>query len=152
MKLKHLEPGEGEIIRLLGEARIFKVTPAETGGTYLQFETSHSPGTSVPAHWHREEDEAFYVLSGHYEFRVGEARFQATSGTFAFAPRGTVHAFTNTGQEVARMLITVTPGTLHEGLFREVAELTGLLGKAPEQSDLVALASKYGWMMESTSR
>lgn len=147
MRPKHLEPGEGEIVRLLGEARIFKVTQAETGGTYLQFETSHGPGVSGPAHWHREEDEAFYVLSGHYEFRVGEMRFQATSGAFAFAPRGTIHAFTNTGQEVARMLITVTPGTQHEGLFREVAELTGQIGKQPEQSQLLALASKYGWVL-----
>lgn len=36
---KHLEAGAGEVVRVLGEARIFKVTPNETGGTYLQFET-----------------------------------------------------------------------------------------------------------------
>jgi quercetin dioxygenase-like cupin family protein len=148
---KHLGPGEGEIIQLLGEPRTFKVTPAENGGTYLQFETSHAPGTVVPPHFHHEEDEAFYVLAGQFEFVVGETHFTATTGAFAFAPRGTVHAFTNTGQEVGRMLITVTPGMQHEGFIREVGELTERLGKQPELSQLATLALKYGWVMVPTT-
>ncbi len=128
------------------EQRIVKITPAENGGSYLQFESSHAPGSNVPAHFHHEEDEAFYVLAGHYEFLVGETRFAATTGAFAFAPRGTVHAFTNTGQEVGRLLITVTPGTQHEGLMREVVALTEQRGKPPEPSQVVALALKYGWV------
>ena len=139
MTPKYLQPGEGEILRLLGEPRIFKVTPAENGGIYLQFETSHAPGTKTPAHFHQEEDEAFYVLAGQFEFLVGETRFTATTGAFAFAPRGTIHAFTNSGQDVGRMLITVTPGTQHEGFLREVNELTERLGKPPETSQLVTL-------------
>lgn len=147
MTPKHLGPGEGQIVHLLGEPRTFKVTPAENGGAYLQFETSHAAGTGAPAHFHQEEDEAFYILSGQYEFRVGETSFTATTGSFAFAPRGVTHAFTNTGHEVGRMLVTVTPGTQHEGLFREVNALTERLGKLPEPSQLIALASKYGWVV-----
>lgn len=145
MMPKYLQPGEGEILKGLGEPRTFKVMPAENGGTYLQFETSTAPGTGVPPHFHHEEEEAFYVLTGHYEFIVGENHFIATTGTFAFVPRGTVHALRNTGQEVARMLVTVTPGTQHEGFFREVDELTEQIGKQPEPSQLVTLALKYGW-------
>ncbi len=145
MTPKHLEPGEGHTIRLLGEPRTFKVTPAENGGTYLQFETSTAPGAEVPPHFHHEEDEAFYVLAGHYEFIIGQNHFIATTGAFAFVPRGTVHAFTNTGQEVACMLVTVTPGTQHEGFMREAGELAERLGKQPEPSQLVTLALKYGW-------
>ncbi len=147
MTPKHLGPGEGYIVHLLGEPRTFKVTPAENGGRYLQFETSTAPGTGAPAHLHHEEDEAFYVLAGQYEFLVGKERFVATAGAFAFVPRGIVHAFTNTGKEVARMLITVTPGTQHEGLFREASELAERLGKQPEPSQLLSLALKYGWEM-----
>lgn len=142
MKPKQLGPVEGEIL----EQRIVKITPAENGGSYLQFETAHAPGTNLPAHFHHEEDEAFYVLAGQYEFRVGETRFTATTGAFAFAPRGTVHAFTNTGQEVGRLLITVTPGTQHEGLMREVIALTEQRGKSPELPEMVELALKYGWV------
>jgi hypothetical protein len=44
VKAKYLAPGEGQIVRLLGEPRVFKLTPAENGGTYLQFESTHAPG------------------------------------------------------------------------------------------------------------
>jgi quercetin dioxygenase-like cupin family protein len=147
MTPKYLQPGEGEILTLLGEPRTFKVTPAENGGSYLQFETSTAPGTGAPPHFHYEEDEAFYVLTGSYEFIVGGHHFIAATGAFAFVPRGTVHTFTNTGREVARMLITVTPGTQHEGFMREAGELAERLGKQPELSQLIPLALKYGWGM-----
>lgn len=150
MKPKYLGPSEGEVFELLGQPRIFKTTPAENGGLYLQFESSTAPGGGAPPHWHREEDEAFFVLAGKYEFLVGETRFVATTGAFAFVPRGTVHAFKNTGQEVARLLITVTPGTQHEGLIREVSELAAREGKPPELSRLVGLAEKYGWVIASS--
>jgi quercetin dioxygenase-like cupin family protein len=142
MKAKQLGPGEGEIL----EQRVIKITPTENGGSFLQFEAPHAPGTKVPAHFHREEDEAFYVLSGRYEFVVGETHFTATTGSFVFAPRGTIHGWTYTGQEVGRLLITVTPGTYHEGLLREVAALTEQHGKPPEMSEVVPLALKYGWV------
>jgi mannose-6-phosphate isomerase-like protein (cupin superfamily) len=92
------------------------------------------------------------VLAGQYEFTVGETRMTATTGAFAFVPRGTVHAFTNTGQSAGRLLITVTPGTEHEGLFREVEELTASQGRPPDPRHLLALAEKYGWIMVNPDR
>ena len=147
MEAKYLAPGQGQLVYLLGEPRTFKLTPAESGGAYLQFESRHAPGTGAPPHLHREEDEAFYVLAGEYEFTVGDARMRASTGAFAFVPRGTVHAFKNTGQEAGRLLITVTPGTGHEGLFREVEELTTKLGRQPPTEQLLTLAAQYGWIM-----
>ncbi len=82
---------------------------------------------------------------------VGETSFTATTGAFAFAPRGTVHAFTNTAQEVGRMLITVTPGRQHEGFMRVVGQLTERRGSQLELSQLATLALKYGWVMVPTT-
>lgn len=147
MAPKYLAPHEGQIVQLLGEPRVFKLTPSENGGTYLQFESTHLPGIGAPAHLHRKEDEAFYVLAGQYEFLIGERSITAPAGAFAFVPRDTIHAFTNTGQEPGRMLITVTPGTEHEGLFRAVEELSRQSGQQPEPVQLIALASHYGWVM-----
>lgn len=146
MQPKRLGPGEGEILG----PRILKVTPAENGGTYLQFETSHAPGSKVPAHLHHEEDEAFYILAGQFEFLVGETRFTATSGAFAFAPRGTIHEFINIGNETGRMLVTVTPGMQHEGLFREIVALTEQLSRPPDASQVAERALKYGWVLINT--
>ena len=144
---KLLEAGEGEIVRFLGEPRVFKVTPSETGGRYLQFETATAPGAGAPPHWHREEDEAFYVLAGQYDVLVGERRFTAIPGAFVFVPHGVVHGFTNTGQEHARMLITVSPGTQHEDLFRELEALNRQSGAKPDLAFVAQLAAKYGWVM-----
>jgi quercetin dioxygenase-like cupin family protein len=148
---KYLEPNEGETIHLLGEPRTLKVTPAETGGRYLQFESGHAPGAGVPPHFHHDEDEAFYVLAGRFDFVLGGARVAATAGAYAFAPRGIVHAFTNTGRDEGRLLITVTPGMEHEAFMREVEELTKRLGRQPEQTQVVALALKHGWGSVPTS-
>lgn len=52
---KFLAPNAGEMVRLLGEPRVFKITPTENGGSFLQFETAHAPGTGIPPHLHREE-------------------------------------------------------------------------------------------------
>lgn len=151
MTPRYLGPNEGEIILLLGEPRTLKVTPADNGGQYLQFESSHAPGTAVPPHFHHEEDEAFYVLAGQFEFVLGDQRVNATAGACAFAPRGTVHAFTTTGVEEGRLLITVTPGLHHEAFMRELDELTKRLGRTPDQAQVVALALKHGWGIAPTT-
>jgi quercetin dioxygenase-like cupin family protein len=95
---KYLAPEAGELLQLLGEPRVLKVTPAEDCGAYLQFETTHAPGSSVPPRWHHDEDEAFYMLAGEYTFSIGDSCVTAPAGAFAFVPRGTLHAFTNSGQ------------------------------------------------------
>jgi quercetin dioxygenase-like cupin family protein len=143
---KVLKPGEGEIHMLMGEPRIFKVTPAENGGACLQFETSHAPGTQIPVHAHHCEDEAFYILGGEFDFLVGKDRSLATVGSFLFVPRGIFHGFTALGPSVARMLVTVTPGTGHEGFFREALKLAQKLEEAPSKEMLLALSLKYGWV------
>ncbi len=142
---RYLGPDEGERLYLLGEPRTLKMTPADTGGRYLLFESSHAPGTAVPPHFHHEEDEAFYVLAGRFDFLLGETRVTATSGACTIAPRGTVHAFTALGPDEGRLLITVTPGLQHEAFMRELDELTQRLGRQPDQAQVVELALKHGW-------
>lgn len=145
MAPRYLRPNEGEIIHLLGEPRTLKITPVETGGRLLQFETTHAPGTAVPPHIHYEEDEAFYVLAGRFAFALGETRVAATAGACSYAPRGAVHAFTSVGPEEGRLLVTVTLGLQHEAFMREVDELTKRLGRPPDQAQVIAVALKHGW-------
>lgn len=139
------KPGEGRAVNVLGEPRRFLMTPQDTSDTYLLFETSTQPGAGAPAHWHRDEDETFYVLAGSYEVQIGEQIVMATTGACAFVPRGTVHAFTNRGTDAARMLVLVTPGTEHAGLFLELDELTRRNGQPPDRQQTAELASHYGW-------
>jgi mannose-6-phosphate isomerase-like protein (cupin superfamily) len=100
----------------------------------------------VSPHWRRNEDEAFFVLAGQHTLSAGAQRTAAPAGAFAFVPRGTVHALTNSPQERGWMLITVTPGGGHEGLFRAIDALTREAGQPPEGAQL--LAAQFGWVME----
>ncbi len=66
-------------------------------------------GGGPPAHHHNSYDEAFYVLAGEMEFQIDETTSRVSSGSMAFVPRGTTHAFRNPSPEPARMLVVTTP-------------------------------------------
>jgi quercetin dioxygenase-like cupin family protein len=90
-------------------------------------ETEIPPGHSPALHRHRNEDEAFYVLSGCIEFLCGEERFRAEAGAFAYLPRNVPHRFLGISEEPARVLILLLPGGLEEAFaaperFQELLE------------------------------
>lgn len=91
------------------------------------------PLTGPPLHRHRE-DEIFHVLEGCLAFQCGLERFDALAGTIVHIPGGTAHAWSNFGDEPARMLVSFVPGGLEE-LFLN-------LGNVPAE-DLVAYAKRH---------
>jgi quercetin dioxygenase-like cupin family protein len=58
----------------------------------------------VDPHTHPDHVDAFYVLEGQVEFRVGDEPRVAGPGTFVAAPPGTVHGFRHAGPEPIRFL------------------------------------------------
>jgi quercetin dioxygenase-like cupin family protein len=58
----------------------------------------------VDPHTHADHVDAFYVLEGQVEFRVGDEPRLAGPGTFVAAPRGSVHGFRHGGPEPIRFL------------------------------------------------
>ena len=122
-----------------------KVTSKETQGKYTAQEVVVQPGKGPPRHRHTREDEAFYVLEGQYEFRVGEQVIPASVGSFLFAPRGIPHTYKNVGATPSRHITIISPGGL-EKFFEELAAL----GKELPTSDpgyksrYLALYEKYG--------
>jgi quercetin dioxygenase-like cupin family protein len=88
-------PGEGREIRF-GPNRLQVKADTQTGAQHLTWlEATLPPGSRGPFHVHPLFEEAFYVLDGEIEYRVGEERIRATSGTGVFVPMGTPHAFRN---------------------------------------------------------
>jgi mannose-6-phosphate isomerase-like protein (cupin superfamily) len=57
-----------------------------------------------PAHVHRDEDDAFYVLDGEMSFVLGEETVAAPAGTFVLVPPGIEHTFVNHTTTPVRML------------------------------------------------
>lgn len=108
--------GAGETVWLNGDVYTVKVSGAESRGAMTMIEASVPPGGGPPPHTHDTEDEAFYVLDGELEILAAERTYTARGGDFVFIPRGTVHAFRNTGTHHARQLLIFTPGG-YEGFF-----------------------------------
>jgi quercetin dioxygenase-like cupin family protein len=97
----------------------------------------------TPSHIHEREDEAIYILEGELEFQIGERTIQATVGTFAFAPRGMVHKFSNPGPKPAKALIIVSPAGFEKAL-EEMAQVAPGGDQPPEMEKLLTIANKYG--------
>jgi mannose-6-phosphate isomerase-like protein (cupin superfamily) len=118
----HVPPGEGRTLRVMGDLVTYKVTSDQTGGAYSLFEVASQPGAGPPPHVQHREDEAFYVLEGDYEFLVENRTLRMLAGSFLYVPKGTLHVYKNVGEETGRMLVSQTPGGLHECFFEEVGE------------------------------
>ena len=67
------------------------------------------PRPQAPPHLHRDDDEAWYVLSGRLAFRLGDDEVEAGPGEAVCARRGVAHTFWNPGTEAARYLLVMTP-------------------------------------------
>jgi quercetin dioxygenase-like cupin family protein len=63
----------------------------------------------VDPHTHPDHVDAFYVLEGQAEFRVGDEPHVAGPGTFLAAPRNSVHGFRNADADPIRLLNLHTP-------------------------------------------
>ncbi len=74
-------------------------------------------GGEPPAHFHRNEDETFYILEGEILFYVGDKRIAARSGELVYIPKTIPHQF-KLVTETAKALLWITPGGT-ETFFRE---------------------------------
>jgi quercetin dioxygenase-like cupin family protein len=150
MGVTHVSPGEGCSLWVLGELVMCKTTSEQTGGAYSLFEVTTQPGGGVLPHVQHREDESFYVLEGEYEFLVEGRTIRASVGSLIYVPRGNLHAHKNLRTTTGRMLVSQTPGGLHERFFEEVGEPT-IDGSEPSVSEgpqdmrrIIAIAVKYG--------
>ncbi|WP_405970468.1 cupin domain-containing protein [Streptomyces sp. NBC_00988] len=95
---------------VIGDTTTVKISAAQTNGALGVLESSVPPGGGAVPHAHGREDEAFYVLSGDFEFVNGDQVISAGPGDFFFVPQGNRHGFTNTGALPAKLLTFLLPG------------------------------------------
>lgn len=142
-----LGPGEGkENFDVSGGIIAIQADGADTRNAYSLLHMS-APGDNLPReafpppHVHHQEEEAWFILEGTFEFQVDGRTFQVGSGSFVLAPRGTVHTFWATGPQPHRWLTIFSPSGM-EGYFREFAHSVHLYHNA-SMEQIQALASKY---------
>jgi mannose-6-phosphate isomerase-like protein (cupin superfamily) len=101
--------GEGESVWSLGGRFTVKLDSGNVAGRFVLVESLAWRATEPPLHIHHNEDEAWYVLSGHMTFHVAGDAYEAGAGTFVLAPQGLPHTFT-VDEEPTRVLVFATPG------------------------------------------
>ena len=147
----HFAPGESSrSLWVFGELVMYKTKSDQTGGAYSLFEVATQPGSGPPPHVQHREDESFYVLEGEYEFLIEGRILSAGTRSLLYVSRGNLHAHRNTGEGVGRMLVSQTPGGLHERFFEEIGEerrdvATNPVFKDPQETERIArIAAEYG--------
>jgi len=103
-----LRPGQGESVWSLGGRLTAKATAAVTEERFALVESVAFQATEPPLHIHHREDEAWYILDGRMTFYIADQIIEASTGCFAFAPRGIPHTFT-VDVEPTRPLVLGSP-------------------------------------------
>jgi energy-coupling factor transporter ATP-binding protein EcfA2/quercetin dioxygenase-like cupin family protein len=94
--------------RLEAETRIATIKIGRDELALVEFDLR--PGFEGPRpHVHRRHVDAFFVVTGAPQFRVGGGTVEGESGMFVAAPPGAVHSFANPGPEPARLVNVHAP-------------------------------------------
>jgi mannose-6-phosphate isomerase-like protein (cupin superfamily) len=134
--------GEGSHVEARGSDMWFKATAASTAGRFSLMERTLPPGGRMPpAHHHVGNDEAYYVLEGDVEFRVGPDVVRGGPDTCILVPAGETHTFGNTSDAPARLLVLHAPAL--DGYFVELARLWSK-GAPPDRDLELELMRRYG--------
>jgi hypothetical protein len=95
-------------------------------------------------------DECYYVLEGRFEFLIEGARIEAGVRSLIYVPKGCLHAFKNVGETTGRLLMSQTPGGLHERFIEEAGKPATDEAKSPATEELrdverlTAIGTEYG--------
>lgn len=98
----------------------FRVLPEEVGGHFTMFEALVPKGLGAPLNIHAGEAEAFRVLEGEFEVRIGAQVHRARPGDALVVPDGAAHAFTCVSETPGRLMVINAPGQMILDFFRGV--------------------------------
>lgn len=128
----------------------FLLTSSNSPGTLGLFQAIVPPGGGNPLHRHSLEDESFYILEGSLRFCLNNHWIDAHPGDFIYAPRNSLHNFSNPHHSPARILISVTPPSTFEAFVAACGarwageDLPPLDIQQDAISRMISHASQYG--------
>ncbi|MDE9431959.1 cupin domain-containing protein [Xenorhabdus bovienii] len=119
LKFSHKSAKEGQW--LLSEGNFYRViaTGAETNSHYSLVEIIVEPGKGAPFHFHKLEEEAFFILEGEMVFYTQTETMYGKQGAFLNFSVGQIRGFRNETDENTRMLIILSPPGMEQMFFED---------------------------------
>ena len=114
----------------------------QTGGTLAVVAATEAPDSGPPLHIHRNEDELFLVVEGHYSFFAEERWVEVGPGGLVYLPKGLAHCYRNIGTTAGRTWIITTPSGWEQFMFRYAKELANPEG--PDQNRILEIGYEHG--------
>ena len=107
----------------------FLSTGKDTDGAFSLVHCYFRKGFTAPPHYHKLEDESFYILEGEIDFYIGDKKVKAGAGEFIVLPRNVPHHF-DLITETAKALMLITPAGF-EVFFKEFGKPAQTLDLPP---------------------
>ncbi len=130
-----------------GRPTTFKLLSEQTGDSIAVFEEVVPAGAGTPLHIHPASDEVIYVLAGEFTVRIGEQVTSVSAGAYVFIPRGTVHAWKNSGGEAGRASFTFAPAA--DAKFFEQLSLLQIPIMSIDPATIETYGRQYGYDLVS---
>lgn len=116
-KAAYSKPSLENSIHYIAHTFSFLVTAKDTNGAFSLIHCFFRKGFMAPPHYHKLEDESFYMIDGEIDFHVGDERFTVGPGEFILLPKNIPHHF-NLISETAKALLHISPAGF-EVFFQE---------------------------------
>jgi mannose-6-phosphate isomerase-like protein (cupin superfamily) len=108
------------------------------------FELKIPPLAQLPWPFYlRDVDETVYVVSGVFTTTFGDRRHELRAGECLNIPAGTVHTYENYADHASKAVIVLTPGSIKESYFEEMAAEMNEVGGA-DLSKVKAIMLRHG--------
>ena len=100
------------------ELFVWRATAGSTGGEFCEFDLHLGPGAKLAApHRHPGQLETFSLLTGTLEMKVAGQRRTVHAGEEVAVPMDTPHAWGNTSDDPAHVLVRLTPSLMADEYF-----------------------------------
>ena len=127
-------------IAAAGEATRILATALHTDGRVSVFDSELPKGHGAPWHFHDDDDELFYVISGRVEFGVDGAVSEGTPGDLVIAGPGVHRRFR--ALEDSHVLVINSPAGPSEGFIREITKFSP--DAPPSDDDKQSFVERFG--------
>jgi quercetin dioxygenase-like cupin family protein len=111
------KPALENSVHYLAHTFSFLATGEDTDNAYTLIHCFFRKNFFPPPHFHKYEDESFYILEGVFNFQVGEKKITAGAGELIVLPKNVPHSF-NLVTDTAKALLLITPAGF-ETVFKE---------------------------------